>query len=193
MSVVRTCYDWIIKQAEGPYASVVLFSVAFAESSFFPLPPDILLLPMALAERQRAWRYALICTLGSVLGGMLGYAIGAWLYDSVGQWIIATYHLEEGFRHFQEGFQHWGVWIILGKGLTPIPFKLVTIASGVARLDFLSFILAAAATRAFRFFIVAWLAKAFGEPIRAFVEKYLTWVALGILALIVFGFWLFLG
>jgi membrane protein YqaA with SNARE-associated domain len=192
MSPIRATYDWALRQAEGPWAAWVLFLVAFAESSFFPLPPDILLLPMALAAPSKAFRYAAVCTLASVIGGFLGYAIGALLYDTLGQWIIATYHLDAAFQSFHDGFNKWGVWIILGKGLTPIPFKLVTIASGVAHLNLWSFGLAALGTRALRFFIVAALVRAFGEPIRVFVEKYLTWVALGLLAIIVLGFWLVL-
>ncbi|MDD5586865.1 MAG: DedA family protein [Alphaproteobacteria bacterium] len=189
MSPIRSLYDWTIRQAEGPYAAWTLFAVAFAESSFFPIPPDVLLLPMALAKRERAFGYALICTVGSVLGALLGYTIGALLYDSVGQWIINTYHMQDAFQHFHDQFNEWGVWIILGKGLTPIPFKLVTIASGVAHLSFVPFVLACIATRGARFFLVAWLLRRFGEPIRTFVEKYLTWVTLALLVVIVLGFW----
>lgn len=186
-------YDWTLRQAEGPYATFVLFAVAFAESSFFPIPPDVLLLPMALAAREKAWRYALICTVGSVVGGLLGYAIGAWLYESLGQWIIQTYHMQEAFQRFHDEFNEWGVYVILAKGLTPIPFKLVTIASGVAALPIVPFVLAAIVTRAARFYLVAGLVRKFGEPIRTFVEKYLNWVALGVLVVIIFGFWLVLG
>jgi len=193
MSPIRSLYDWTLRQAEGPYATYVLFAIAFAESSFFPIPPDVILLPMALAAREKAWRYALICTVGSVIGGLVGYAIGALLYESVGQWIINTYHLQAGFDRFHEEFNKWGVYIILAKGLTPIPFKLVTIASGVAALPLLPFFLACIATRAARFYLVAGLVRKFGAPIRTFVEKYLNWVALGVLVAIVFGFWLVLG
>lgn len=192
MSPVRSLYNWTLRQAEGPYAAYVLFAVAFAESSFFPIPPDVLLLPMALACREKAWRYAAICTLGSVLGGLLGYAIGAWFYATLGQWIIETYHLQAAFERFHDEFNKWGVAIILAKGLTPIPFKLVTIASGVAALPLVPFVLASITTRALRFYLVAGLVRKFGAPIRTFVEKYLNWVALGVLVLIVFGFWLVL-
>jgi membrane protein YqaA with SNARE-associated domain len=193
MSPIRSLYDWTLRQTEGPYASIVLFAIAFAESSFFPIPPDVLLLPMTLACRDKAWRYAFICTAGSILGGLLGYAIGAWLYESVGMWIIETYHMQEGFQRFHDEFNKWGVYVILAKGLTPIPFKLVTIASGVAALPLVPFILASIVTRAARFFLVAGLVRKFGAPIRLFVEKYLNWVALGVLVAIVFGFWLVLG
>jgi membrane protein YqaA with SNARE-associated domain len=192
-SPFRRFYDYLIRQTEGPNASIFLAIIAFAESSFFPIPPDIMLLPMALAQRAKAYRYALICTVSSVIGGLLGYSIGAFFIDTAGQWIIAAYHLETAFQHFHDQFNEWGVWIILAKGLTPIPFKLVTIASGVAHLNLVAFLLAAIATRGVRFYLVAFLAKRFGEPIRAFVEKYLTWVMLGLLVIIVFGFWLVLG
>lgn len=193
MSPIRELYDWIIKQSEGPFAPAVLFAVAFAESSFFPIPPDVLLLPMAIAQRDRAYRYALICTLGSVLGGLLGYAIGAWLYDTLGQWIINTYHMQDAFQRFHDQFNEWGSIIILAKGLTPIPFKLVTIASGVAGLNLVTFLFAATVTRGIRFYLVSWLVRRYGEPIRTFVERHLTWVFLGVFAVIIFGFWLVLG
>lgn len=192
MSIIRPLYDWCLKQAEGKHAEKVLFGVAFAESSFFPLPPDILLLPMSLTARERAYRYALICTIGSVLGGLLGYAIGALFFATLGQWIVETYHLQTGFTRFQEEFAKYGVLIILAKGLTPIPFKLVTIASGVAGLNLPAFIMASIVTRGFRFVLVSFLAKRYGAPIKNFVEKYLTWVALGVLLLIAAGFWIVL-
>jgi membrane protein YqaA with SNARE-associated domain len=178
---------WVL--ADTPYAVWVLFGVAMAEASVFPLPPDILLLPMVLAQRERAWRLAALCTAGSVLGGLIGYGIGALAMATLGQWVVSTYHLENAFQTFHDGFAKWGVLIVLGKGLTPIPFKLVTIASGVAGLNLVAFTLAAIVTRGARFFLVAWLARRYGAPIKSFIEKYLTWVTLGILLLCVGGFW----
>lgn len=192
-STVRKFYDYLIRQSEGPYASIVLFIVAFAESSFFPVPPDVMLLPMALACREKAYKYAFICTAGSVIGGLFGYAIGAFFYATLGQWIIDTYHLADAFQRFHDEFNKWGIWIIIGKGFTPIPFKLVTIASGLAGLNIVAFVLSSIVTRAGRFYLVAFLAKRFGLPIKTFIEKHLPWVLLGILALIVFGFWLALA
>ncbi len=191
--MIRRCYDWVLRQSEKPHAAWILFGIAVAEASVFPLPPDVLLLPMVIAQRQKAWLLAAVCTAGSVVGGLIGYAIGAFAMETVGQWIVDTYHLQNAFKTFQEGFNEWGVWIILGKGLTPIPFKLVTIASGIASMNILAFVLAAAATRAARFFLIAGLAYKFGAPIRIFVEKYLTWVTLGVLAAIIAGFWVVLG
>lgn len=192
MQVIRKIYDWTLRQARTPYAEWTLFGVSFAESSFFPLPPDVMLLPMCIADRVKALRFAAVCTIASVLGGLLGYAIGALLYETAGKWIIETYHLQAAFDKFHDGFNEWGVWIILAKGLTPIPYKLVTIASGVAHFPLLAFVLASIVTRGARFFLVAWLVMKFGAPIQTFVEKYLNWVALGVLALIVLGFWLVL-
>ena len=190
MTFLRSLYNWTLCQAEKPYAAWILFAVAVAEASVFPLPPDVLLLPMALARRDRAYRLAAVCTLGSVLGGLLGYGIGAVFMATIGQWIVATYHLENAFQHFHDQFNQWGVWVILFKGLTPIPFKLITIASGVARLDIGLFVLASAVTRGARFMLVAFLIRSYGEPIRTFIERYLTWVALGVLGVILLGFWL---
>lgn len=192
MAIVRTTYDWLRRQSEGPYASYVLFAVAFAESSFFPIPPDVMLLPMAITARERAFRYAFVCTLGSVMGAFLGYAIGAYLFGTLGQWIIQTYHMQAAFTHFHDEFNRWGVAVILLKGLTPIPFKLVTIASGVAALPLLPFALAALATRGVRFYLVSYLVHRYGAPIQVFVEKHLNWIALGLFAVIVLGFWLVL-
>jgi len=185
---LRRLYDWTLEQAEKPRAVWVLFAVAFAEASFFPLPPDLLLLPMVYAQRQKAYLFAGLSTLGSVLGGLVGYGIGALAMATLGEWIVATYHLDNAFQYFHDQFNRWGVWVILIKGLTPIPFKLVTIASGVAGLNIGMFLGASIITRGFRFFMIAFLVRRFGEPIRGFIERYLSWVALGFLVLIVLGF-----
>ena len=190
--MIRALYDWVLRQAEKPYAEWILFVMAMAEASVFPLPPDILLLPMAVARRDKAWQLAAVCTAGSVLGGLIGYGIGFFAMATLGQWVVNTYHLQNAFQTFHDQFNKWGVLIILAKGLTPIPFKLVTIASGVAGLNLGAFVLAAIATRGARFFIIAALVRKFGEPIRVFIEKYLTWVALGILLAIIGGFWVVL-
>ncbi len=190
--MLRKLYNWILRQAEKPYAEWILFAMAMAEASVFPLPPDILLLPMAVAQPKKAWRFAGICTAGSVLGGLIGYGIGALAMATLGQWIVETYHLQNAFQTFHDEFNKWGVWIIIGKGLTPIPFKLVTIASGVAGLSIVMFVIASIITRGFRFFLIAALVRKFGEPIKVFIEKYLTWVALTVLLAIIAGFWVVL-
>jgi membrane protein YqaA with SNARE-associated domain len=162
--------------------------VSFCESSFFPIPPDVMVVPIILARRNQAYWIATVCTVSSVLGGMLGYAIGMFLYDSVGQWLIRFYGMGEGIEQFREQFRTWGTEIILIKGLTPIPFKLVTIASGLAQFNLPLFILLAALTRGVRFFAMAFLLRRYGKPIQRFIEERLTLVSWGFLGLIAGGF-----
>src|SRR5271168_3175821 len=169
--MLKRIYDWCIDAAHKPYALWILGGVAFAESSFFPIPPDVMLIPMSLARPQRAWLYAGVCTAMSVLGGMLGYAIGALLYDSVGQWLIQIYHLGDKVETFRAGYAEYGAWIILLKGLTPIPYKLVTITSGFANYNIWLFILCSIIARGGRFFIVAIVLNRYGDVIRAEIEK----------------------
>jgi membrane protein YqaA with SNARE-associated domain len=192
MSILRSFYDWTLRQAEKPYAVTLLFVVAFFEPCLFPLPPDTLLIPIALADRRNAMRNAAFATLGSVCGAIVGYSIGALFMKTIGAAIVSTYHLEAAFDHFHHAFNRWGMWIILAKGLTPIPFILVTIASGVAQLNLAVFIVSAAITRGARFFFEAWLIRRYGEPVRHFIERHLTWVALAVLAAFLFGFWIVL-
>jgi len=186
--LLRRIYDWTIRMAGHRHAMLVLGAVSFAESSFFPVIPELMLIPMVLENRAKAWRIAAVCTVTSVLGGMLGYAIGYYLYEGIGQRIIDLYGLQHDFDAFKEAFNRYGFLIILIKGLTPIPYKLVTIASGVSGYDFWLFVLASIITRGGRFFAVAGLLKVYGEPIRSFVERYLTLVTTAVLVLIVVGF-----
>jgi membrane protein YqaA with SNARE-associated domain len=186
-NLLRRLYDRVVRAAHGPRATATLAAVSFAESSFFPVPPDVILLPMMLARRDRVWRLAGICTIASVLGGLLGYAIGHLLFDTVGRWIVDTYGLAAGAQAFQEGFAEWGFWLILAKGVTPIPYKLVTITSGVAGYDLGLFILASVITRGARFYLLAVLVHFFGARVREIVERYLNWVALGFAALVIGG------
>ncbi len=186
--MLRRLYDWVMRAAESPQALKWLGLVSFAESSFFPIPPDAMIVPMVLAQPKRAWTIAAVCTIASVIGGFFGYAIGYYLFETVGRPIVEFYGYQEAFNKFRDEFQHWGLWIILIKGLTPIPYKIVTIASGVAHFDLLVFALASLATRASRFFLVAALLRYFGPPIRTFIEKYLTWVTTAFVLLIVAGF-----
>lgn len=171
---MKKLYDWTMRQAASPKAGRWLGFISFLESSVFPIPPDVMLVPMCLAQRERAFHYALICTVASVLGGLLGYAIGYFLIETLGDIIIRAYGYGEKLHAFQEAYQEWGVWIILVKGLTPIPYKLVTIASGAAHFSLLAFTLASIATRGLRFFLIAALLWRFGPPIKEFIEKRLT-------------------
>jgi membrane protein YqaA with SNARE-associated domain len=184
-AMLRRIYDWCIDAAHKPYALWILAVVAFAESSFFPVPPDVMLIPMSLARPQRAWLYALVCTASSVVGGILGYTIGALLYDSIGHWLIQFYGLGGKVEAFRAGYAEYGAWIILLKGLTPIPYKLVTITSGFANYNIWMFIGLSVIARGGRFFMVAILLNRYGEWIRVRIEKRLgLWVALGAAALV---------
>jgi len=171
--MLRRIYDWCIDAAHKPYALWIMAAVAFAESSFFPVPPDVMLIPMSLARPARAWVYATVCTAASVLGGMLGYAIGALLYDSLGQWLINLYGLGNKVEAFRAGYAEYGAWIILLKGLTPIPYKLVTITSGFANFNIWLFVVLSVIARGGRFFFVAVLLNRYGEWIRVRIEKHL--------------------
>lgn len=186
--MLRGLYDWTMRLGANRHAVWALAGVAFVESSVFPLPPDILLIPMVLAARQRAWLLAAICTLASVAGGYLGYAIGALLFDAVGRPIIEFYGLDAAFARFTAQYNEMGAWIVAFFGVTPFPYKVITIASGVTHLDPLVFGIASLGSRSLRFFIVAALLWRFGPPIRTFVERYLGWVVLVFCVLLVAGF-----
>ncbi len=179
-------YDWCIAAAHKPYALWLMGAVSFAESSFFPIPPDIMLIPMSLARPQKAWLYALVCTVTSVAGGVVGYAIGALLYDSVGQWLINLYGYGDKVEAFRASYAEYGAWIILLKGLTPIPYKLVTITSGFADYNLLLFVIFSIITRGGRFFVIAVLLNRYGPWIREAIEKRLgLWVAIAAATLVI--------
>jgi membrane protein YqaA with SNARE-associated domain len=181
----RRLYDWTLSLASRPAAPWALGAVSFAESSFFPVPPDIMVVPMALARPDRVWFYALITTVTSVVGGLFGYAIGALLYDSVGQWLFRIYGLTQGAEAFRAAYADYGHWVILLKGLTPIPYKLVTITSGFAGYNIWLFILCSIVARGGRFFVVAVLLNRYGDLIRSELEKRLgLWVAIGAIVLV---------
>jgi len=184
-AMLKRIYDWCIDAAHKPYALWIMGIVSFAESSFFPVPPDVMLVPMSLARPQRAWLYAAVCTVTSVLGGIVGYAIGALLFDSVGQWLIQVYGLADKVDAFRASYAEWGAVIILLKGLTPIPYKLVTITSGFAGYNIILFILCSIVARGGRFFVVAILLNRYGDWIRVRIERHLgLWVALGAIVLV---------
>jgi membrane protein YqaA with SNARE-associated domain len=181
-------YQWILRLAGHRLAGLWLAAVSFAESSFFPIPPDAMLVPMCLARPERAWRYAAICTVSSILGGILGYAIGYYLFEAVAQPILAAYGHAEALQSFRGWFARWGAAVILIKGLTPIPFKIVTIGAGAAAFDPWMFLLTAAITRGARFFLLAALLRRYGAPIREFIEKRLTLITSVAAVAIVGGF-----
>src|SRR4051812_1325271 len=186
--MLHRLYMRTLALAASPRAPWWLAAVAFAESSFFPIPPDALLIPMVLARPDRAWRFAAVCTVSSVLGGALGYLIGYAVFDQLARPLIDVYGYGERFAAFQALYAEYGLWVILIKGLTPIPYKIVTIASGAAHFDFTVFMLASIATRGVRFFLVAALLRAFGPAVREFIERRLTLVTSVAAAGVVGGF-----
>jgi membrane protein YqaA with SNARE-associated domain len=187
-AIIRPIYDWAIDLSGKRHAVWALALVSFVESSVFPIPPDLLLIPMVLAARDKAFYYAFVCTVASVLGGFLGYAIGYLLFDTIGRQIFEMYGLWEAYVGMKAGFDKWGAWLIIVKGATPIPYKLLTIASGLAQFDLAQFTVASIISRAFRFFLVAALLWQFGEPIRLFIEKRLTLVTTAAVVLVIGGF-----
>jgi membrane protein YqaA with SNARE-associated domain len=186
-SLLRRLYGKCVDAAHKPHALWTMGAVAFVESSFFPIPPDVMLIPMSLAYPARAYWFATWCTVASVAGGVLGYAIGALLYDSVGAWLIHMYGYGNKVEAFRDAYAQWGAWIILLKGLTPIPYKVVTITSGFAGYNLGLFILFSIIARAGRFFVIAFLLHRYGDQARHFIEKRLgLWTALGA-AVVVIG------
>jgi membrane protein YqaA with SNARE-associated domain len=186
--VINRLYSRALSIAAHRHAMVAMALISFAESSLLPIPPDILLVPMTLAQPRRAWLIAAVCTITSVVGGYVGYAIGYFLFDGVGQPILEFYHAMDKYQAFKATFAEWGAWIIVIKGLTPIPFKLVTIASGAAQFDIVTFTLASIVSRGLRFFLLAALLWRFGEPIRDFIERRLMLVTSVLAAALVGGF-----
>jgi membrane protein YqaA with SNARE-associated domain len=189
----RRLYDWTLRLAGHRHAIRSLFLISFAESSFFPIPPDVMVIPMVLARRDQAWRIAATAAGASILGGMAGYAIGYFLWDSVGRPVADFYHITESVALYRHRLHDYAAPIILVQGLTPVPFKLVAIASGLAHVNFALFVLCATVTRSARFFVVAALIRRYGEPVQAFIEKRMAligWllltglVALGLLLLV---------
>jgi len=186
--MLRRLYDWTMSLAAGPQASRALAVVSFVESSFFPIPPDVVLIPMVLAERRKAWIYALICTIASVIGGLFGYLIGAVLFEEVARPLLQLYGYAEKFDAFSARYNDWGPWIVFIAGVTPFPFKVITIASGATGLNLVVFVLASIVARGLRFFIVAGLLYWLGPPIRAFIERRLGFVFTVFVVLLVGGF-----
>jgi membrane protein YqaA with SNARE-associated domain len=176
--MLRKTYDWLMRLAASRHAPVGLAVVSFAESSFFPIPPDVMLGPMVLAKPEKAYTYAAICTLASIIGGLLGYAIGFYL-EPVGLWILTVIGHPDGRAMFQEWYEKWGLWVILGKGLTPIPYKLVTITSGLAHFSLFTFVWASALTRGVRFFAEAAILKHYGPAMLKEFEKRMALYSIG--------------
>ncbi|MEZ5817853.1 MAG: YqaA family protein [Hyphomicrobiaceae bacterium] len=186
--MMRGAYDWMMRMAGHQRAKAALFAVSFAESSFFPIPPDVMLIPMVLADRAKAWYYASLCTFASVVGGIAGYAIGYLLFEYVGQPILAFYGQAGRFDEVARWFNEWGAMILIAKGWTPFPYKVLTILAGATHMSFVSFIAASVVARAMRFYLVAGLLYFFGDPIREFVERRLTLITTVFVIALVGGF-----
>lgn len=186
--MMRRLYDWMMSLARDRRAPHALFWVSFVESSFFPIPPDVMLIPMVIAERAKAWAYATVATVGSVVGGAFGYAIGYFAFERLGRPILELYGQAENFGQFQSWFNEWGVWILVIKGMTPFPYKVLTITAGVTHMPLVEFMAASVVARAMRFYLVAGLLYFFGAPIRDFIEQRLSLVTTVFVVLLVLGF-----
>jgi membrane protein YqaA with SNARE-associated domain len=182
--MLRRLYEWALSLVEKPHAIWVMGAISFADSSFLPLPPDFLLIPMTIAKPKRALTYAIVCTIASVAGAMLGYAIGAFLWDTLGHWLIRIYGLEGKVEAFRQLYAQWGAWVIIIKGFTPIPYKLVTIVSGFAGYNFAAFVALSILTRGARFLMIAMVLSRFGDQVRHALDRHLTViVSAGLVAL----------
>ena len=185
--MIRGIYDWTINLANHQRAFWALIIIAFIESSFFPIPPDALLIPMILANPGKAWLYAAVATLASVLGGLLGYAIGALAFEQLGQPILESFGNNQAAMDYSRNFNSFGFWAVLAGGITPIPFKVITIMSGMTAMPIGIFLMTAFVARGIRFFAVATLLWFYGDRIRIFIEKKLSWIFLLFIMILIFG------
>lgn len=195
MIFIRRLYDWVLHWAHTPYGIPALFLLAFAESSFFPLPPDILLLALCLSLPARSYRFALLTTIGSVVGGMVGYLIGYTLWGATSEffYLYVPGFSPSGFIRIQELFSSYDFWVIFTAGFTPVPYKIFTIGAGVFKINFPLFVLTSVISRGLRFFILAWLVHRFGEKVKAGIDKYFNLLTLAFMILLLGGFLLFTG
>lgn len=189
--MIRKMYDWVLHWADTPYGAWALFILAFCESSFFPIPPDVLLIALAVGVPTRAFRFALICSVGSLIGGCFGYLIGWQFMDVVGMPIIDLYGLQDKFEQVRLGYEKYNAWIVFTAGFTPIPYKLITITAGAFKVNFPVFFLASAVSRAARFYLVSWLIYKFGPQIRDFIDRYFNVLAISFTVLLIGGFAVF--
>lgn len=185
---IRRIYNWVLHWADTPWGAIALFVLAFAESSFFPIPPDVLLIALCLGAPKKSFKYALICTVGSVTGAMLGYAIGTWGWEAMQSWFIPALFSQEKFNAVGSLYNEWNFWAVFTAGFTPIPYKIFTIAAGVFSIDFVMFILASIVGRAARFFLIAFLIWRFGPTIKNFIDKYFNLLAIAFTVLLIGSF-----
>ncbi len=187
----RRLYDWVLHWADTRYGIWALFLLSFAESSFFPVPPDVLLAPLTLGQPKKWFRFALFCSIASVLGGVMGYMVGMFLWEQIGEWVLANMAwakiTPENFQKFSQAYEKWDFWVVFTCGFTPLPFKVCTITAGVAKINFVMFLIAAAVSRSARFFLVAGLFGKYGPGIKPYIEKYFNWLCLLFMALLIGG------
>ncbi len=197
MNIVRKLYEWVLHWAETPYGAAALFGLAFAEASFFPIPPDALLIALVLGMRSRAFHFAFICSLGSVLGAIVGYLLGHFLWWAGPEQFTPLAHFfftkipgfnEQRFFQVQHLYENWNFWIVFTAGFTPLPYKVFTITGGAFNVNFWMFLFASLVSRSARFFIVAGLIWKFGKPIRNFLDRHFNWLAVAFTALLIGGF-----
>ncbi len=186
--LIHKTYDTMLSLSAKDHAMLFLFLVAFAESSFFPIPPDVMIIPMVLATPQKAWKIAGLATFASVIGGYFGYIIGSCFFDLIAKPLLEMYNALNQFKEFENYYHLYGAWIVFGAGITPFPYKIITIASGVVHLDLFIFTIASVLARGIRFFLVAWLLKKYGAPMKVFIEKNLGWLSVLFLILLIGSF-----
>ncbi len=186
--IIKSMYEWCMKLVSGRYALPALCAVSFIESSFFPIPPDIFMIPLILARRSEAFKIALYTTVSSVLGGLFGYAIGYFLYETVGIAILNFFHYAQQFESFRHSYNEYGAWIVFGAGITPFPYKIITIASGTTGMNLIIFMIASVVARGLRFFLIAALLWKYGEPMKTYIEKNLGWLSVVFFLLLLGGF-----
>ncbi len=191
MRIFRRVYDWVLHWAETPYGAPALFLLAFVESSFFPLPPDVLLMALCLAAPRRSFRYGTLASSGSLLGGIGGYALGFGLWSAISDLFFQYVpgFTPEGFGRVQDLFARYDFWVVFTAGFTPIPYKIFTIGAGVFKINFMMFVLASALSRSLRFFILAGLIYTYGNQIRTFIERYFNALTIAFMILLIAGFW----
>jgi len=190
MKVLRSLYAWVLHWAETPYGIPALFLLAFAEASFFPIPPDVLLLALCLAIPRKSFRFAAVATMGSVLGGVAGYGIGFGVWELVSGWFFSYIpgFSAATFQQVQNLFASYDFWVVFTAGFTPIPYKVITIGAGVFNINFPIFMLASVLSRGLRFFLVSWLIFRYGGAMRDFIERYFNWLSIAFMILLVGGF-----
>ncbi|MDR3236091.1 MAG: DedA family protein [Prevotellaceae bacterium] len=186
--MIKRLYNWVLSWADSKWGCPVLFAVAFAESSFFPVPPDVLLIALCLGNTKKAFRFSLICMAGSVMGAMLGYTLGMYAWQGVQGWFIPSVFSQESFNAVAAAYEKWNFWAVFTAGFTPLPYKIFTITAGVCHINFLMFILASVVGRSLRFFLVGGLIWKFGAPVKVFIDKYFNLLAVAFTVILIGSF-----